>query len=272
MEYWTARGGFMPWPPGASSVGWLARALWEVFRDRARAPVNLLLPEIAIFAFIQGVAGLFQRAKQVLAFLMAPVALALLAAAMRTYPFSERLILFTTPLFLLVIAAGAGFVWERVGRQGRVVAVLLAAALLAPSAAMAGKHLLRPPGREELRPVLQLVAKNWQAGDVLYLYYAAEHVYDYYAPRMGLEEVRPIVGKMSRDDWFGYLRDLEALSGHPRVWVVFVHPHTLHGVDEQELFLKTLQQMGGQLQRFQRKEAGAYLYDLSGGRKVLAED
>jgi hypothetical protein len=270
MEYWTARGGFMPWPPGAGSVKWFARAFWEVFRDRARAPVNLLLPEIAIFAFLLGFVGLFVKTRKVLLFLAAPVVLVVLAAAVRKYPFSERLILFTTPLFLLVIAAGVGYVWESVGQKGRLIAALLAAALLLPSAGNAAKNLVRPPGREEMRPVLRHVAKNWQQGDVMYLYYAGAKVFEYYAPRVGLEGVEPIVGTMSRGDWFEYVRDLEALRGKPRMWVVFMHPHKLDGVDEQKLFLMTLERMGGQLQRFVETDASAYLYDLSGGEKILA--
>lgn len=271
MEYWTARGGFMPSPPGAASVKWLARAFWEVFRDRARAPVNLLLPEIAIFAFMLGVIGLFLKSKRVLLFLAAPVALALLAGVVRKYPFSERLILFTTPLFLLVIAAGVGFVWESVGRNGRLIAALLAAALLLPSAANAAKNLLRPPGREEMKPVLEHVAKHWQSGDVVYLYYAGAKVFDHYAPRVGLKDVEPVVGTMSRNDWFEYIADLEALRGKPRVWVVFMHAHKLDGVDEQKLFLMTLDRMGGELQRFEHADAAAYLYDLSDAERILAQ-
>jgi hypothetical protein len=270
MEYWTARGGFMPWPPGPRSVTWFPRAFWEVFRDRARAPVNLLLPEIAIFAFVLGVVGLFLKTRKVLVFLAAPVALALLAAVVRKYPFSERLILFTTPLFLLVIAAGVGFVYDSVGQRGRLIAVLLAAALLLPSAANAAKNLVRPPGREEMKPVLRHVAKNWRAGDMLYVYYAGAKVFDYYAPRVGLKDVEPIVGTMSRDDWFEYVADLEALRGKPRVWVVFMHDHKLDGVDEQKLFLMTLDRMGERLDRFEHTDAAAYLYDLSAGGKILA--
>jgi hypothetical protein len=51
-----------------------------------------------------------------------------------------------------------------------------------------------------------------------------------------------------------------------------MHNHKLDGVDEQKLFLMTLERMGGQLQRLEHTEAAAYLYDLSGGRKVLAPD
>ena len=270
MEYWTARGGFMPWPPGPRSFAWPARAFWEVFRDRARAPVNLLLPEIAIFAFLLGLVGLFLKARKVLIFLAAPVALVLLAAVLRKYPFSERLILFTTPLFLLVIAAGVGFVYDSVGQRGRLIAVLLAAALLLPSAANAARNLVRPPGREEMKPVLRHVAQNWQPGDVLYLYYAGAKVFDYYAPRVGLADVDPIVSTMSRADWFEYVADLEELRDKPRVWVVFMHNHKLDGVDEQKLFLMTLDRMGERLGRFEHTDAAAYLYDLTAADKILA--
>ena len=274
MGYW--RHGFMPWPPGPGSVTWFARVMWEVFRDRARAPVNLLLPEIAIFAFGLGLIGLFVRKRKVLLLIGAPVALTLVAAALGKYPFSERLILFATPLFLLTVAGGVGWVWDSVGRSGRsgrLIAALLAAALLLPSAGNAAKNLIQPPGREELRPVLQHVARHWQEGDELYLYYATAKVYDYYAPRVGLGHVEPTVGVMSREDWFEYVRDLEDLRGKPRVWIVFMHPRKVDGVDEQKLFLLTLNHMGGQLQRLELADAAVYLYDLSGSApKILAAE
>ena len=56
-SYWASA--FMPWVPSASTLTWFPRTFWEIFRDRLRAPVNLLLPEIAVLAFVLGSIALF---------------------------------------------------------------------------------------------------------------------------------------------------------------------------------------------------------------------
>jgi hypothetical protein len=260
-HYWATA--FMPWPPSAASLTWFASSFWEIFRDRSRAPLNLLLPEMAIFAFALGTIALSIQRRKVLCFLAMPVLFTLAAAIVHQYPFGDRLILFITPIFLLVIAAGAGFVWQSVSQHRPLVGGLFASALLLPSTLLAAKNVIRPPGYEETRGVLQYVQQNHQPADTLYLYHSAKEPFQHYAPQIGLSQLNPVIGTNNRTNWFNYISELERLRGHPRVWIVFVHNHKLDGVDEQKLFLMTLNHMGRQLQRFESTGAAAYLYDLS---------
>jgi hypothetical protein len=260
-HYWATA--FMPWPPSASSLSWFARSFWEIFRDRSRAPVNLLLPEIAVFAFALGTIALSIQRRKILCFLAMPVLFTLAAAIVHQYPFGDRLILFITPIFLMVIATGAGFVWQSLSQRRAVVGGLFAAALLLPSTLLAAKNVIRPPGYEESRVVLQYVQQNHQPADTVYLYHSAKEPFQHYAPQIGLSEVKPLVGTNNRTNWFDYISELDRLRGRSRVWIIFVHNHKLDGVDEQKLFLMTLNRIGRQLQRFESTGAAAYLYDLS---------
>lgn len=260
-RYWASA--FMPWPPSTATLTWFPRTFWELFHDRSRAPVNLLLPEIAIFAFGLGAVALFLQRRKNLLFLAMPIILTLAAAIAHKYPFSDRLVLFITPIFLMVIAAGAGLVWQSLSHRRALIGGLLASALLLPSLLFAAKNVARPPGNEEARTVLAYLQKNYRPADTLYLYHSAKEPFNHYAPQLGLSAASPIIGTNNRTNWFGYISELERLRGRPRVWIVFVHDHKLDGIDEKKLFLMVLNRLGHQLQSIEVPGAAAYLYDLN---------
>lgn len=65
---------------------------------------------------------------------MLPVALTMLASALRLYPFHGRLVLFLAPIPLIAIAAGLDAICEAWGR-GVVYYALAAMVLIVPAAA-----------------------------------------------------------------------------------------------------------------------------------------
>jgi hypothetical protein len=92
-------------------------------------PVVTGLLGLALFA-IGGLAMTFRGRRTALAMLMVPVLLAIVASALRRYPFHNRLIVFLTPAFLLPVAEGCAEVGRRLGPlAGRLLVAFL---LLAP--------------------------------------------------------------------------------------------------------------------------------------------
>lgn len=257
-RYWAF--GFMPLPPSGASVKWLATTAYEVFKD----PVALLLPQLAIVAAGLGCVGLLRQSRRTAMMVGMPAVVTLGAAVAQVYPFAGRLILFLTPVVLVFIAAGVVFLWNSLLRERAWIAGLLAVALVAPATLLAGRNLVLPPGREEIRPVLAYVAERAQPGDTLYVYYGGKLVVEYYAAQYGLAGHPRVVGRINRDDWLAYVDELTRLGGVSRVWVIFSHPWTLHGVDEEKLFTLTLDRLGRRLDEVKQPGASAYLYDLSG--------
>lgn len=96
---------------------------------------GLLDPRLAAFpaivAFTIGACSLARSNRLALGMLMMPCAVAMFAAAARAYPFHGRLVLFTAPSFLLLIAAGVDTIWT--GWKRPALAAAFAAALLAGS-------------------------------------------------------------------------------------------------------------------------------------------
>ena len=127
----------------------------------------------------------------------------------------------------------------------------------------AARALRHPRTHEELKPILAHVRDNRLPGDVVYIYYAAQYPMQYYGPRFGLSEGDYVLGKIARRDPERYRRQLDALRGNARVWVVFSHTTEKKGIDEARYFLDYLDEIGTRLDERVATDASAYLYDLS---------
>jgi hypothetical protein len=258
LEFW--RGAFMPLPPSSpAELAWFPATALEIFAE----PGGFRLPGLALVAAIAGAAAIGRRGLPALC-LFAPIALALLASGLQRYPFSGRLLLFAVPALLLLVAEGATLALASHAAAGRSLGVAFAAVLCFHPAVCAGYHLLRPVSREELRPVIGHVAARLEPGDLVYVYYGARWAFRFYAPHHAFRRDQVIEGAPSRDDWRGYLRQLDALTGRARVWLLFSHVHTKSGVDEEAFFLQALAARGHQLESAHAPGAAAYLYDLTG--------
>ncbi len=275
--------GFIPVTSGVTaSLHWLGTTTHDVFAWLFPPVVSVC----AIALFVLGIAALVRRSDGSASLLLAPLAFALLASALRLYPASYRLLLFTAPSLLLT--AGAGAEWlldiaralgarrprgadesrEGVGRMrwlapAATVAICTALALLFARSAMTMVEI--PFYREELRPMVEYLAQHRQADDVIYVYYASVPAFQYYAGRDGIPPSAYRRGSCSRDDWRQYLREVDALRGRPRVWFVMSHPFNKAGIREDSLFLQYFSALGRRIDSTSAVGAKLALYDLSAG-------
>ena len=126
---------FPPIPPrSAWDATWFARRLMYFLVN----PLNFNAPIGERFSMIPalglallGTFRLWKLDRARLALLILPVALALLAATLRLYPFHGRLVLFLVPIPLIVIAAGLDWIGELRGR-GLLYYALATMVLVAP--------------------------------------------------------------------------------------------------------------------------------------------
>lgn len=127
------------------------------------------------------------------------------------------------------------------------------------------QFLSEPRVREDIKPVLEFYSKSNQIGDKLYLYYAAEPAFLYYAKRFGLNDIKYTLGRESRKQPAKYREDLNQLKGQKRVWIIFSHvvKTKLGLLNEEEFFLNYLDSIGKRLNQLSAQGAAVYLYDLS---------
>ncbi len=285
-NFW--KNGFMPLASGiVASAAWLGSTTHDVF--------GWLFPPIAalitIALFVLGAAVLIRRGDGSASLLLAPLAFMLVASALRLYPVSYRLLLFTAPSLLLTVGAGAewlirvtrspfgrGAPAERgaaavaAGRGPLVAtaAVCTGLALVALRSAMAIVEI--PFYREELRPLVSYLAEHRQSHDAIYVYYAASPAFDYYAARDGIPRSAYRRGSCSRDDWQVYLSELDELRGRSRVWFVMSHPFSRAGIREDSLFLGYLATLGERLDSASAVGAELRLYDLAAPPRTSATE
>ena len=251
----------LAWAASAGAAVALSRSLLtESTRDYMARFWEPSLPGLETLALLAlGAFLLAKRGPKAASVLFAPVALTLAAAAAHVYPFSGRSVLFLVPVFVLAAAeAGAllvaGIAALRVPRPA-------AAALVVVPLLVWFAGNLPVYEREEMRPLLARLAGRVRNGDVLYVYYGAGRAFRFYAPRAGIPVSRAVPGCCHRGDPRGYLREVDAFRGSPRVWVIVAHPAAR--LREVPALLGYLGRIGAGRERIAETGAFAELYDLS---------
>jgi hypothetical protein len=278
------RTGFMPLPRTAADMVWLPRMLLRMFRepmgvmgDTSTGPVEWLNRAGTVagaIAFAAGCAWMWRRRRLPLALLLAPLGLAVVASAARLYPLGSlqlstgRVLVYLLPVLALVMAEGAVSLRRVLPRAAAVPAFAAVTALmLAPSFSYAA--LAVPQVRAEVKPLLDYAAEQRRPGDVMYVFYNGQAVFEYYAPRYGWTRANTVAGVCARFHPEQYVEQLQGLIGRPRVWVLMVwgSPVPMQGPQhllyrEDRMIVDALDHMGTKLDGQKSVGAGLFLYDL----------
>ncbi|HEY2584405.1 MAG TPA: glycosyltransferase family 39 protein [Tepidisphaeraceae bacterium] len=265
--YWAAD--YMPCEPLAATK-WVGWELYQLYAGYAT--MWLPLVDTAILATLIGFIPIWKQDRSTLALLILPLVLTLGAATVHAYPFGSRLVLFLVPSLVVLIGAGSALIWESVVPRRRYIAALILLSILLPTAARDAFYVVVPQRREEIRPVLAYIRDHKRPGDSLYAFYISKVPFHYYADRfglspnrMGLADMRTIIGQPGDRDPSLYRADLARLRGKGRVWVLITHPRALGGIDEEQLFSAILDQWGKPLDHVQAFNSSATLYDMGTG-------
>jgi len=253
LSYWAS--GFMPMPP--LNVSWFLNTFFNVFQYSVGLTEAGL--GIGALAFLYGFIIFWRSRPVALALLMSPLAVTLAASAARAYPFAGRLLLFAVPAVLIVLAAGAAGLFALL-RPAPVAGFLLIGLLFLSPLYFSGYALVHPRTKEEARPVLSFLRKNWQPGDAIYLQNASQFAYDFYAPQLGLDKPPHVVG-VDSDNWQTLLSDVDQEKGQPRVWFVFLHIQQPDQIVV--VYLAYLDHLGTRIKAYHAPGSAVYLYDLA---------
>ncbi len=253
---WRAPRAVLLWAASAVPAVWLAESrvsgatraylvgFWPMFAPVRGLDELLRMPPGIVWLVVAAVGMWVARRDWTLA--LAPVVVAVAAAVCGLYPLASRLLLYLVPLVLLGVA----------GLSARRWGFLVGLACLAAQSV----EVLLPTGREDVRAIAAGMASRRSDGDAIYVYYAAVPTFSYYARADTVGVVR---GGCHRGDWRGYLRELDALRGRPRVWIVVAHAFDGAGVQEDSLLVRYLNATGRLQWTITSNNAFAELYDLS---------
>jgi hypothetical protein len=245
---------FAPWPPRElRDLGWPIARLTTVYGGG-----GLRYPAPGIFLLLAAVGGwwLWRRHTDRAWLLLGPIAATFAAAVLHVFPFEPRLVLFLFPTFLILTAAGPLAVADLSGAQRRRIAAAVATAACGGLALLGLWRNPPPSAPEPLKPVLHEMRQAWQPGDRAYVYYGGEKAFLYYARRYGFAPGDYVLGRCAREDPRFYLRELDALRGRSRVWLVVTH-----GVPEE------MAAIDGYLERIGTRKASFEAGRVPGGRR-----
>jgi hypothetical protein len=271
QEYWgEVENAFAPLPFSRAGLLWYITEIPNLMRT----PGGFLTPDLSLFlAFFGSVAFWYNGKRRELFLFLLPFFFAFIASSLHRYPASGRLMLFFVPALLLLVAAGVNQLLSFPFR-GRPAIAAVVVCLLLPLGGAYQPFLQTPKAKDQIKPVLQYLEQQWQPGDVVYLYYAAEPSFKFYWSHNGGSY---ITGVRSRDNWHKYIDDLDQLRGKQRVWVFFSHvfapvKKAREGVSEQDFFLQYLDRIGTRIDAFTTEGGSAFLYDLSATNHARRND
>ena len=239
---------------------WWIKALGRI----AALPLGREVEEIVALAAILGGVVVYRTRPDWFSRIVIPGGLALIASGLHMYPLADRLWLFMIPGLLILVAAGLDTLWSRAGSAWPLVGVVFGFLLLAHPTLYAAYHLVRPQQVEETRPLLQYLARERRAGDVLHLYYESGPAARYYAERGVIQLDDAVLGVFVRNDLGRYLRSFDTLRGAGRVWMLFSHVNVERGLNEEELAVLALDALGKRVLVRRTTGAALYLYDTGG--------
>jgi hypothetical protein len=257
-DFW--RDFFAPLPPErVTDLFWFPQKWFDFLVYAAGLPFYGL----ATFAWLNGGVALGRRRRWAKgAALVLPLVFAILASALRLYPFYVRTILFAVPPTVLLIAYGVRALYRALKTRQRWMALLAMAMLLFHPFYRSVLVLALPMTNEEVRPALAYVAEHRQPGDHIYVYHGAAPVFRYYAPRFGLDdEGLYTIGEASNGD-FAVLAERVRSLEEGRVWFLFAHVYTFEGISEEAYVLELLEARGTRVDLFRSPGAAVYLYEL----------
>jgi hypothetical protein len=260
VQYWIAQDAFMP-----HSLGYMLKWIFADLNSIARNPGGMWLdyPDAALIGLFVGAAvAIKQRGKLLL--LLAPLPIVLLASAAKQYPFGDRLALFFVPQYLLLIAAGVELLWTNLA--GKAAAIAIACCIVVPSADRAMGYLFSPPGREESLATYRWVAKNYHAGDLVYLSHFAEPSFQYYQSQSNwpadFSQATAVHVQPGDFQPWQIDGDVKPLAGRKRVWVILLHAEG--GEFSAALTTRTaFNQIGHATMSHSEPGAEVYLYDCT---------
>ena len=253
---------FLRVPPEES---WATTAKWLVwtFTDMFADPVGLVLPGLGVFGFVAGVIILGRKRFSVLAMLVLPMVVMLVASYLQRYPVFGRFLQFLVPSVVLITAVGLGATTRHLWKAHRPLAVVLILLVFAQPLAVTVNALAKPAD-QGIRPLVAHLEEAIASEDKVYIHYWIRNEFDYYTRQMtSMDDAAIQVGITARREWSYYEAEIRGFGGQSKVWFA-LQDNDLHMLQGERQFFETrLDALGTRLSYDVWGDYHLYAYDLS---------
>jgi hypothetical protein len=258
--FWNDR--FMPLPPFSLNDLEFFLGLADVFHE----PVWTAFPPLSVLMFGIGVVLMWRKNNMLFLWITIPIILNLIASALQKYPFGDRLLHYGVISLYLPIVTCMLWLWS-LGQKYRWVkflaGVLIVANLAEPSVNLI-KHLVIPKKREQVRQVMEYIAKHPNADKPIFVHQWSMITFSYYQNRLGLNKNEVIISEVQGPQTLDQIEsDLSKLENRQLVWMLFGHGSHRGRVNIADRFLDSAQAIGNLIEKYADVGAAAYLFDFS---------
>jgi Dolichyl-phosphate-mannose-protein mannosyltransferase len=269
------RGAFMPLPPWKDPV-WFGKTIYGLmwnplglyFSEAAHSRANHVLAIAAATLLAVGFLSLLFRRWQVALMLTLPFLLTLLASGLRKYPFGGRVLLFTVPLCVLLLAEGIERTGVLLNRRmpSTGLIILVFAVLSSRTIALDWRNVLHPPMYQHIRPAMAYLGAKKLAADIVYLGYVEPPglpAVRYYAARLQFDQATypPLQQPEVRADLSP--QTVSKSGNASRVWIVFSSACNSCRAGDEKIPLRNIESSGAaRIADFESRDASVYLYQF----------
>ena len=259
------RRAYMPLPP---SITWLYKTFERLFLNPGGFSSSV---PIIVVTFIFGCVRLLRTNKRLFYAFVLPVFMALIASALKKYPFEGRMLISMLPFMLLAIAAGSYCIAKKLLQSSRSIAVVFVLLIYFFPAVYGVNRIKDPLNFHDIKPLMNILSQNIQQGDIIYVYNGDIAAFRYYKDRYDLTDVDWIEGIHSTGGPYGTLfkyfevtDKIDTLRNHPRVWFLFCNNRIGKAAfNEMKFHLYYLDTVGHLEAQYRSKDGFLYLYDLT---------
>jgi len=194
------------------------RFLW--FGTRSSLVISTMVLGFLISIF-------YKRSMMLLAL---PVVIGLILSALHIYPFHDRLILFLIPALFGFLAYAISLPIILIRRKwiGVVITLLIMFYLIKYPNRWANGFYKDPPMREHIRPAFDIMDKNMESEDIIYVYYGTYKSFRFYQDYYFNGHEKFIIGVNSEANYDKFLQQFNTLSG--RIWIPLAHMTPFNGI------------------------------------------
>ncbi len=272
-DYWSR--GFVPLNNIGEGFIWILSGLHKELNFFLSAWMLDVYPFIQFIALtllilsVPGIIYLRKPYKSLTLVLFAPLCTALLLSIFRVLPFDSRVAVYATWPLVFSGIAGIQALQQWIPQLfpetvAKAVSLSIALPILLITICNPSE---RPPfNAQPTQLVLHELKKQWQAGDLLFVYFKTRHALNFYGAKEGFTDYK-VGGNYQTIE--PHLRQLDSLKGNKRVWFIYSQwtekqpfpdsiKYYLGNIIGKEIYTIP-DPHGGE----ESSEAAAYLYDLS---------
>ena len=251
---------FFPLFPGSWAQVKQARDLLLTFPYYTAGHTVLALATGSI-GTLGGVIYLVGKQKPAAFLVVLPVLVCVLVSGFGQYSLAPRMLVWAFPLALLAQGRGWQWAWERIPAAWLILPFVLFAATAGLQ--QGWQYLRKPFTIEEIRPVLEAIGRDFQAGDAIYVGHEAWPAVAYYTECHREREHFPFSKQCIHGAWDGHPtpdRLLLDCQRPRRIWLVYSHVVSEASRHMMEADLAVIDAFAQRQQTLAQPGAYGYLY------------